>query len=308
MSKGKILFVEDDPETAHMLRVYFESQDYEVLQAEWGADGVEMSRQHAPDLVVLDIRLPDIDGYEVCRRIRRHWRTSQTPIIFLTERKEREDRISGLRLGAVDYLTKPFDMQELSLRVRNALNRARLSSLFDPITSLPGGKLLDSRLKELLDRQDWAVILVSIAGLNDFNELYGFVSGNEVLRAAALVLGKAVDEHGDDQSFVGDPGGGNFIVITSPELVDRLMENFATQLKRTLTYFYPVADREKVRSSFCSGEEQDEVSVRAVPFMTISVSAVVAAKDHKFYDVTDIITAARAQQTQVARVPGGDTL
>ena len=307
MSKGKILFVEDDFETAHMLRVYFESQDYEVLQAAWGADGVEMSRQHVPDLVVLDIRLPDIDGYEVCRQIRRHWRTSQTPIIFLTERKEREDRISGLRLGAVDYLTKPFDMQELSLRVRNSLNRVKLSSLFDPITSLPGGKLLDSRLKDLLNQQDWAVILLSIVGLNDFSELYGFVSGNEILRAAALVLGKAVDEHGGDQSFVGDPGGGNFIVITTPELVDRLMENFVAQLKRTLTYFYPVSDREKVAGSPCSEEEQGEAPVRAIPVMSISAGAV-AAKDQRFYDVKDIIMAAKARQTVVARVPSGDTL
>ncbi len=306
MSKGKILFVEDEPETANMLRLYFESQGYEVMQAAWGKDGIEMSRRNAPDLVVLDIRLPDIDGYQVCREIRRNWRTSQTPIIFLTERKEREDRIAGLRLGAVDYLTKPFDVQELRLRVRNAMNRAKFESLVDPITALPGGKLLDSRLKELLNRKDWAVILLSIIGLGDFSELYGFVSGNEVLRATALVLGKVVDELGTNEDFVGDPGGGNFIVITTPEMTEKLKESFIAQLKRTLSYFYPVADREKVAGR-ASTDENNTGEAKSVPMMSISIGTVLA-KDHQFAEVKDIIAALMTQQSTVTQVPNGDTL
>lgn len=306
MSKGKILFVEDEPETANMLRLYFESQGYEVMQAAWGKDGIEMSRRNAPDLVVLDIRLPDIDGYQVCREIRRNWRTSQTPIIFLTERKEREDRIAGLRLGAVDYLTKPFDVQELRLRVRNAMNRAKFESLVDPITALPGGKLLDSRLKELLNRKDWAVILLSIIGLGDFSELYGFVSGNEVLRATALVLGKVVDELGTNEDFVGDPGGGNFIVITTPEMTEKLKESFIVQLKRTLSYFYPVADREKA-AGLSGADGNSTGAAKSVPMMSISIGTILA-KDHQFTDVKDIIATLMTQQSTVTQVPSGDTL
>ena len=107
-----ILVVEDDMDTSEMLSSYFEAQGYDVLTAAWGEDALRITEDVVPDLVVLDIRLPDIDGYEVCRRLRSHRRTEQVPIIFLTERRERTDRLTGLELGAVDYITKPFDMQE----------------------------------------------------------------------------------------------------------------------------------------------------------------------------------------------------
>ena len=299
MSKGKILFVEDDPETANMLRLYFESQGYEVMQASWGRDGIEMSRRTPPDLVVLDIRLPDIDGYEVCRELRRNWRTSQTPIIFLTERRERNDRIAGLRLGAVDYLTKPFDVQELRLRVRNALNRARFESLVDPITALPGGKLLDARLKELLERQGWTILLVTIGGLEEFSARYGFVAGNEVLRATALVLGKAVDSLGSVEDFVGDPGSGSFIIITTTESATGLRDHLVSELQQTLSLFYPAADRR----SFLEPADKDSGNAeRAVPVLTISVGTVLET-DADFQDVKDIVHSALTNRTTVALVP-----
>ena len=299
MSKGKILFVEDDPETANMLRLYFESQGYEVMQASWGRDGIEMSRRNTPDLAVLDIRLPDIDGYEVCRELRRNWRTSQTPIIFLTERRERNDRIAGLRLGAVDYLTKPFDVQELRLRVRNALNRAKFESLVDPITALPGGRLLDARMKELLGRTGWTILLVTIGGLEEFSARYGFVSGNEVLRATALVLGKAVDSQGSVEDFVGDPGRGSFIIITTPESAMILRDRVVAQLTETLSFFYPAADRESVADDVGRGTPR---AAQSIPVLSISVGTV-AETDDDFQDVKDIVHAALTNRAAVAQVP-----
>lgn len=300
MTKGKILFVEDDLETANMLRLYFESQGYEIMHATWGRDGIEMSYRNPPDLAVLDVRLPDIDGYEVCREMRRNWRTSQIPIIFLTERKERDDRIAGLKLGAVDYLAKPFDLQELRLRVRNALNRSRFESLVDPITALPGSKLLDARLKELLARRDWAVVLITISGLNEFSDRYGFVSGNEVLRAAALVLGKALDEFGTGEDFLGDAGSGSFIAVSAPNKLDALQEQMASQLKRILTYFYPVADRE---SPALEAEPETKEDRKQLPPVISILSGAITDKDIKPGEVADIINALIKRQTTVAIVP-----
>ncbi|PVE32348.1 hypothetical protein DC030_15185, partial [Enterococcus faecalis] len=102
---------------------YFKVQGYQVFHASRGEDAVRMITEAAPDIAVLDIRLPDIDGYEVCRRLRQNRRMHDLPVIFLTEKREREDKLIGLELGAVDYITKPFDIQELRLRVRNALRR-----------------------------------------------------------------------------------------------------------------------------------------------------------------------------------------
>jgi DNA-binding response OmpR family regulator len=117
-----ILIVEDQANTAEMLTTYLRGQGYEVTAVGWGRDALAFVEGTIPDLVLLDIRLPDIDGYEVCRRLRIRQRTKNIPVIFLTERREREDKLMGLATGAVDYITKPFDVQELRLRVQNVLH------------------------------------------------------------------------------------------------------------------------------------------------------------------------------------------
>jgi len=142
-AKSKILIVEDDLDVADMLNAYFRVQGYEVFTVNWGEDGIRACQTSQPDLVILDIRLPDIDGYEVARRLRSNRRTQQIPIIFLTEKSERLDRMEGLELGADDYITKPFDVQELRLRVRNALRRASQDTLTNPVTSISDGVLVD---------------------------------------------------------------------------------------------------------------------------------------------------------------------
>ena len=101
LDKPKILIVEDDLDLSEMLNAYFRVQNYEVMTAAWGKDAVQISSEHTIDLIVLDIRLPDIDGYEVCRQLRTQRRTQDTPIIFLTEKRDRVDKLQGLELGVV---------------------------------------------------------------------------------------------------------------------------------------------------------------------------------------------------------------
>ncbi|NJC94836.1 MAG: response regulator transcription factor, partial [Anaerolineae bacterium] len=117
-AKPKILIVEDDLDIAEMLNAYFRVQGYDVFTVNWGEDGVRAAQTISPDLIILDIRLPDIDGFEVARRLRDDRRTQEIPIIFLTEKRERTDRLQGFEVGADDYITKPFGVQELRLRVR----------------------------------------------------------------------------------------------------------------------------------------------------------------------------------------------
>ena len=99
----KILIVEDDLDVAEMLNAYFGVQGYDVTTVNWGEDGVRKCLESRPNIVILDIRLPDIDGYEVARRLRENRRTADIPIIFLTEKRERGDRLKGLELHADDY-------------------------------------------------------------------------------------------------------------------------------------------------------------------------------------------------------------
>ena len=147
-----------------------------------GSDALVKTRQNLPHLIVLDIMLPDIDGYEVCRTLRTNTRTSHIPVIFLTQKDERSDKLQGLELGADDYITKPFDIEELKLRVQNAIARAERESLTDPRSGLPSGRLIEEQLRRIIRIDNWALMDIRINYFGPFKEAYGFVAGDDVLK------------------------------------------------------------------------------------------------------------------------------
>ena len=247
--KPKILIVEDDLDVAEMLNAYFRVQGYEVFTVNWGEDGIRSCQTVHPDLVILDIRLPDIDGYEVAHRLRGDRRTAEIPIIFLTEKRDRSDRLQGLELGADDYITKPFDVQELRLRVRNALKRVSQGSLTNPVTGLPEGALVDEKLSEVLGKDGVALLLVSIDNIVSFREAYGFVSSDDVLRAISLMIINTMREVSRPEDFLGHINGTDFILVIPPSNLMVLSEKLRARLEQSVEYFYPIKDREKMTQS-----------------------------------------------------------
>ncbi len=241
---AKLLIIEDDLDVADMLMAYFQVQGYEVQTANWGEDGVRLCQMTHPDLVILDIRLPDIDGFEVAKRLRQSIHTARIPIIFLTEKRERADRLHGLELGADDYITKPFDLQELRLRVRNALRRAAMGPLTNPVTNLPEGPVVDERLQTTLDGdQPWALIGVALRHLDVFRDRYGFIAADDVLRAITLMLQNAVRDLGGENDFVGHLSATDFLIVTTPEHLPNLETRIRERLEQSIDYFYPLQDR-----------------------------------------------------------------
>ncbi len=279
--KHTLLIIEDDLDTSEMLRVYFEAQGYRVVTAITGRDGLDKCRSDPPHLILLDVRLPDLDGFEVGQQLQDDVRTSRLPVIFITERRGRDDRIAGLKLGAIDYITKPFDVQELRLRVRNALRRA--GSQNNPVTGLPGEKLTDDRLSVMLERPEWAVLAIYIHGLDKFNEIYGFVARDDVLRAIALTLTSAVDELGSMDDFVGHPSENQFAIITVPGKAAQLSRHVEDRLNQAMNYFYPIHDREAgyVRRSGEDGPKEK------VPFMKVS-TITLSQKDGPFTNLENL--------------------
>ena len=244
-AKSKILIVEDDLDVAEMLNAYFRVQGYEVFTVNWGEDGVRAAQTVLPDLLILDIRLPDIDGYEVARRVRTDRRTNEIPIIFLTEKRERIDRLQGFEVGADDYITKPFDVQELRLRVRNALKRVSQGSLTNPVSGLPEGPLVEERLSEVIHKSGWALLHISINHLDSFREAYGFVASDDVLRAISLMIHNTMKETGSPEDFLGHMSPTDFAVVVSPSSLAPFQERIKSRLEQSLDYFYPIKDREQ---------------------------------------------------------------
>jgi DNA-binding response OmpR family regulator len=254
--KSKILVVEDDLDVAEMLNAYFRVQGYEVYTVNWGEDGVRSCQTVHPDLVILDIRLPDIDGYEVAKRLRGDRRTQDIPIIFLTEKRERADRLQGLELGADDYITKPFDIQELRLRVRNALQRVSQGSLTNPVSGLPEGALVDEHLDKCMKKGDPALLLISLEHLDAFREAYGFVASDDVLRAFSLMIVNTMRELDGSGDFLGHIGPADFVLTVAPANLSALVERLQSRLDQSLDYFYPIKDRDQ------ASKHKDRLEVR----------------------------------------------
>ncbi len=239
-----ILIVEDDLDIADMLNAYFRVQGYNVLTVNWGEDGVVAAQSNRPDLVILDIRLPDIDGFEVAAKLRKDRRTDQIPIIFLTEKRERADRLKGLELHAEDYITKPFDVQELRLRVRNALQRSQRSTLTHPVTGLPEGDLVDERLKQLLIGDTVNLVAVSLHNLQSFREMYGFVAADDLLRAIAMMVQDILKEFGEPGDFLGHLTATDFVIISRSNHISEMADLLRKRLEQSFEYFYKHQDRE----------------------------------------------------------------
>lgn len=261
--KQKILIVEDDPDVAEMLTAYFRSQEYDVFTVNWGEDGVRSALQVNPELVILDIRLPDIDGYEVAYRLRKNRRTSNIPIIFLTEKRDRSDRLQGLEIGADDYITKPFDVQELRLRVRNALNRVYQGSLTNPVTGLPEGALVDEKLSEILGKDGTALLYISILNMDAFRETYGFVASDDVLRAISLMIVNTLREFSRSEDFLGHLSTTELLLAVPSSNLPVLKDKLKSRLEQSVEYFYPLKDREQ------KAKQPDRLGAKLVEFASL---------------------------------------
>jgi DNA-binding response OmpR family regulator len=296
MSKGRILVVEDDPDISQMLRLYFDSQGYEVLAVARGNDALDVCRKKQPNVVVLDIMLPDMDGYDVCRELRGNLRTSHIPIIFLTQKDERSDKIAGLELGADDYITKPFDIEELKLRIQGAIRRAEATSLTDPTTALPSAKLIEEQLKGLISRDDWAMLYVVINHLDAFTEAQDIVARDDFLRFVAMSLNEILEMYGTPNDFIGHTSGNDFMIVTVPNIVGTIKKEFSQRFDQGMLAFYDFVTRER---GFVVYSDRDG-NQRQSPLMSLSTGVLTVA-DGPFPDIRVLAAEARRRATH----PGG---
>jgi len=283
MGKARLLVVEDDTDISNMLKIYFGGLGYDVDVALRGNDALEKTRQVLPNLIILDIMLPDIDGYEVCRNLRTSTRTSHIPVIFLTQKDERSDKLQGLELGADDYITKPFDIEELKLRVQGAIRRSERESLTDPRSGLPAGRLIEEQLRRIIREDDWALMDLRISHFSAFNDVYGFVAGDDVLRFSAMLFGEIVDEFGTPNDFIGHAGGDNFIIISTNEASAKIIKMLKERFDEEVQTHYNFMDREQGFVQITNAEGEVDKS----PLMMMT-AGMVSPKEYRFADIREI--------------------
>ena len=273
-----ILVVDDEVDIARLVAMNLADEGYETHMAHRGDDAMDLALRLRPDLIVLDLMLPGVDGVEVCRQLRKDPRTTTTSIIMLTARTLPRDRIAGLEAGADDYVDKPFDVDELLARVTGRLRRARQLRQTSPLTGLPGNFEIENRLEVLIaDKADFALLHADLDSFKAYNDHYGFLRGDRAIVLTARVIGWAVADHGTTECFVGHIGGDDFAVVCPPDAARPIADAVVRTFDEQVPHLYDEDDRER---GYIETADRAGNSVRH-PFLSISIG-IASTEMHPF--------------------------
>lgn len=273
----KVLVIDDDRLIFRIISDCLSKEGYSVFGASDFESGMDSIYRTPPDIILLDIVLPKMNGYEICRLLRNDTRTSHVPIIMLTSRGQVEDKVTGLEAGADDYITKPFDCLELTARVKNLLRRAKQVKSFNPLTGLPGNILIDNVIKaRVYDNSDkYAVLYLDLDNFKAYNDAYGFLKGDEVIKFLAYIISTNVKEMGLSNDFIGHIGGDDFIVVTKPEQVDKICSAIIDQFDTSISLFYSSEHR---KSGYIVTTDRNH---RKQQFSIMSLSIAVVSNENR---------------------------
>jgi len=267
----KILVADDDPDIRDVLRLSLEEENYEVIEAKDGEEALKIITTRPLDLVLLDYKMPKLDGREVCAKVKSDLLLRHLPIIMVTAKGDINDKVGGIEAGADDYIVKPFEPKELLARIRMILRRTERDLEANPLTRLPGNVSILNELNRRLEANAlFSVCYIDLDKFKAYNDKYGFEHGDEVIRETARILIRAVQEGGNPDDFIGHIGGDDFVIVTKPQNVDKLCQKIIHDFEKTVPEFYNEADRKNgyIITYDRRGKEQK------IPLLSISIGVV----------------------------------
>lgn len=278
--RHKVLIVDDVVENINIL-VELLKPDYKTFFAKNGKKTLELAKSIVPDLILLDIVMPDMDGYQVCHKLKTDPITFDIPVIFVSSQSNVEDETRGLELGAVDYITKPISPPIVKARVANHIKHQdamtelkRLYSMAldaNPITQLPGNNSISAHIEKALQQQEnVCVIYADLDNFKAYNDMYGFAKGDEVIFYTCQILKEVVSTNNPKEGFVGHIGGDDFVLIVQADKARTVSENIIRKFDHGITSFYTTIDVQAgcIESLNRKGEK------RTFPLVSISLAAV----------------------------------
>jgi diguanylate cyclase (GGDEF)-like protein len=273
-TRNTLLVIEDDDLTGRLIRVNMERAGFRVLAARTGAEGVQLARQHNPDLVITDAYLPDMDGLHVCRALVEESRTRHIPILFISGHTRAEQVLEALEHGADDYLVKPFDYREMAARVRAHIRRAQLKPALNPLSGLPGNLIIEQEIRRLTEAgassPPFAVLYIDLNNFKSYNDVYGFPAGDEMLRLLANTISASVTEMGNEADLVGHIGGDDFIAISTPDRSDAIGQRIMADFDRQVPELYTPVDR---RRGYITAKDRQGM-IRKFPMVGVVIAIV----------------------------------
>ena len=267
LDSPEVLVIEDDIDTRELLQEALDGAGFRVQAAASGQAGLQKLRDHVPDIVLLDQLLPGMSGLEVCRQIRRQPGLGAVPVVMLTALSRSTDQVAGLNAGADDYVTKPFNVDELTARLYSHVRRSRRERQLNPLTGLPGNLAIDGAIDDrLVAGETFAVAWIDLDNFKAYNDRYGFYAGDQVLEATGRLVMSVLERCDREQSFAGHIGGDDFVLVTPVDQIERAGRLLVEGFDALVPAFY--RERGFIPAVSRTGEEQ------AFPLMSISVAIV----------------------------------
>ena len=292
---SRVLVADDDPSTRALIDMALQDAGYDCVLAADGQTALALARATRPDLVVLDVGMPLLNGDEVHRELRRDPRTRYIPVVFVTAKRTAGDMATRLRNGADDYISKPFDVDELVARIASALRRAAELRSLNPLSGLPGNLTIAHEIETLLaEGVDAACLYVDVDHFKDFNDRHGFTRGDRLIEHLAQLLSETVGEVGDD-TFIGHVGGDDFVALVPGRQAEHVAKEIIARFDASIPALYDAEDRERgwVEAPDRRGR------TRRVPFATVSIG-IVPLLPARFTGATEVARAA-AEMKEVAK-------
>jgi diguanylate cyclase (GGDEF)-like protein len=267
----KILIIDDEAGNLVMLKVRLEHESFEVMTANDPFLGLQLAFDKHPDLILLDVNMPGIDGFEVCRRLKSNFETSQIPVIMLTCMDDTDYKIEGLEgAGADDYLVKDeIDHREIAARIRSILRRTRNQISVNPLTHLPGNRAIQDEIEKRMSREEpFVIAYIDIDNFKAYNDVYGFQNGDKVILLIAQVMREAAEHRSG--VFLGHIGGDDYVFISPPEIA----EPIADRIVRTVGEVAPEYYTAEHRTAGCIRGMDRDGNPKRFPFFAVSIALI----------------------------------
>ena len=297
--KHKILVIDDDRLIRHVVTHSLEAE-YDVVEAASGVEGLAVAQTHPPDLVLLDVMMPGVDGYEVCQRLRAQSATTNVPVVMLTALDQVDAKVLGLAVGADDYLTKPFNLDELKSRVQAHLRRSARDLSASPLTFLPGNPVIEQVMRtRIASGAPLAVLYIDLNLFKAYNDEYGWIKGDAVIKLLARAIQNAIALHGGADDFVGHVGGDDFIVMTLPTRARKIAQTTIDLFDAAIPEYYDPAARER---GYTEALDRQGHPMR---FPITSVAIAIITNEHRKLQHPAQVAALAAELKRIVKVQPG---
>jgi len=298
-----LLFADDNADMRRMVQSLLESAGHEVALVPDGSAALASIQQREPDLLILDLAMPNMTGFDVCRAVKANPFTARIPVLMLTAEDEIDSKVAGFEAGADDYLAKPFDPRELRARVSALLRLVRREADRNPTSGLPGGRAIEEEIAiRVARRQRFAVCYLDLDNFKAFADTFGFTLCDQVIRDMGGALRAAAGAVGAQGDFVGHIGGDDFIIVTNDDKGEPVAGESAKRFREVITR--AVGAQVAAAGSFV-GRDRDG-SLKRFPLAGVS-AAVLLVDPARWVSMTHLGEAA-AELKRLAKQRGDGTI